>query len=264
MPIHFVAIDDENQVLALMSEYYMELLAPVDGMWETLHYVNATGFLLKTDGTDVAFCKINDKKQLLVLYTFSAHEEKTDEIVDALISQKKIKSAKMASSHPASFNACLWRAKSVKADTLLYGHSGDKVEPVLNSNQRFVVAQYADFDTAQQFFLEQVNFNDEFGYTDHLISRSELFFLYESDQLVATGECRLSDTQNDYADVGMIVHKKKRGKGLATLVLKLLIDNARKKKRLPICSTTADNLPAQQAIKKAGFVSVYRIYEMFF
>ncbi|WP_272873082.1 GNAT family N-acetyltransferase, partial [Vibrio anguillarum] len=63
------------------------------------------------------------------------------------------------------------------------------------------------------------------GYFGNLIDRKELFGYWSENELIATGECRLSDEyQTEYADLGMIVAQSQRGKGIATQLLKWLVN----------------------------------------
>ena len=81
---------------------------------------------------------------------------------------------------------------------------------------------------------------------------------------LATGECRPSDSQKPYADLGMVVSKNHRGQGLATNILRQLIRRCRENGLSPICSTERDNYAAQKAIENSGFVSHHRLLEIAF
>ena len=109
-----------------------------------------------------------------------------------------------------------------------------------------------------------IGFDDTFGYVDNLISRKELFMVKDSNTIITTGECRLSDTQLEYADVGVAVNKEHRKKGYATKMLLQLAKEAIMQKRKPICSTTIDNIGSQKAIEKAGFHCSNIIFDMEF
>ena len=46
--------------------------------------------------------------------------------------------------------------------------------------------------------------DDTFGYTENLVARKVIFMVKESDVIIATRECRMSDTQPEIADLGII------------------------------------------------------------
>ena len=101
-------------------------------------------------------------------------------------------------------------------------------------------------------------------YYGDLIKRKELFGLWDGKTLIATGERRVSETQKPYADVGMIVSTTHRGQGLATMILQKLLNLCGEKGLSAICSTEKDNVGAQKAIAKAGFIDHHRIVEFKF
>ena len=73
------------------------------------------------------------------------------------------------------------------------------------------------------------------------------------DEIIATSECRWSETQPKYADLGVIVNKKYQGQGIATQILQSQANRVLLANRKPICSTTIDNFASKKAIEKAGF-----------
>ena len=60
-------------------------------------------------------------------------------------------------------------------------------------------------------------------------------------------------------DLGMIVAKEQRRKGLGSYILTLTKAYCYERKLLPICSCEATNIGSKKAIEKAGFVSRHRV-----
>ena len=80
--------------------------------------------------------------------------------------------------------------------------------------------------------------------------------------MLAIGEFRSFDEyQTNYADLGVVVDKSMRGKGIATLILRQLIAVSNSKELMPICSTDKTNIGARKAIERAGFFSSNRIIQ---
>lgn len=100
------------------------------------------------------------------------------------------------------------------------------------------------------------------GYFSNLIQRQELFALWKNGRMIATGESRGYDEyQTEYADVGMVVAKSERGRGLATQILNQLVALNEAKGLKSICSTEKTNIAAQKAITRAGFFANHRIVQ---
>jgi RimJ/RimL family protein N-acetyltransferase len=96
------------------------------------------------------------------------------------------------------------------------------------------------------------------------IRREELFGLYTGPDLVATGECTPSLLQPPYADLGLVVARAWRGRGLGRTVLLQLKQHCYAAGWEPICSCAADNLASKKAIENAGFVSEHRVVKVLF
>jgi predicted acetyltransferase len=102
------------------------------------------------------------------------------------------------------------------------------------------------------------------NYFADLVSDEKLFGLWDGDELITTGKCRPNENYPQYADVGMVVSTSHRRQGLATQILRHLIEIAEAKKLKPICSTEQNNIGAQHAITKAGFISYQQILDITF
>ncbi len=80
--------------------------------------------------------------------------------------------------------------------------------------------------------------------------------------MIAAGESRGYDQyQTEFADLGVIVGKSKRGKGLATRILQQLDAINASKNLVSICSTEKTNSAAQKAISRSGFFASNRIVQ---
>lgn len=64
----------------------------------------------------------------------------------------------------------------------------------------------SDIPEIKYFLKEQIGMDDTFGYTENLVNRKEIYMVKESDEIIATSECRWSETQSDFADLGVIVN----------------------------------------------------------
>ena len=67
-----------------------------------------------------------------------------------------------------------------------------------------------------------------------------------------------------YADVGMIVSKKYRRKGVGTYLLALLKQKAGQQGLKPICSCEAGNIGSRKAVENAGFIARNRVVQLSF
>jgi len=262
--INFNKSEITEEIINYRKQLYKGFTAPLDGMWEALFIANSNSYLIKNEMEEIGYCCIDQDKSLNQLFLKDSHRYLMKTIVAELINTNMIVSAHLNSIALTLFNTCLLFSKSIEANTINYTFSSEQEKIVNTDILNLNKASNNDGDRIRAFFKEEIGFDDSFGYTDNLIKRGEIYVVEEGDEIIATGECRLSDSQPKYADVGMVVKKTGRKKGLGTKMLSELINIALEKKRKPICSTTIDNIASQKAIERAGFYNSHTIFKIDF
>ncbi len=262
---------DLVDLVDLKSNYLKQLAAPLDGMWESFiqaadHYSIICGdSVIRRKNVD-GYCVINAEGKLL---QFSL-----DPTIDArpvfgqILNELNVRGSVVSTFEFQHLALCMDRQKSVAVNAFLYELSaqaknaaadfplGLEFRLVSNDERKLAV------DFAHTVLGADPNWLD--AYYAKRIQGGELWGLWVERELIATGECRPSRTQKPCADLGMVVAKSYRGKGLAMIILRHLSNHCRQNQLRPICSTTRENIAAQRAIKKAGFVSHHRILDIEF
>jgi len=262
--ISFSKSELTEAIINYRKQLYVSFVAPLDGMWEALHIANSVSYLIKSKGDEIGYCCIDKDKSLNQLFLIDSHRYLMNTVVTELIKERMIISAHLSSIEPTLFNTCLLFAKSTQVDTINYTFSLEQEKRVSTDLLNLNKAKIFDADRIKTFFKNEIGFDDSFGYTENLIQRGEIYIVEEEDIIIATGECRLSESQPTYADVGMVVKNKNRKKGLGTKVLFELVNIALENKVKPICSTTVDNIASQKAIERVGFYNSHCIFKMNF
>lgn len=246
----------------LRVQLYSKLAAPIDAMWELLHIASATNYLIYNEKNNIGYCCIDDNRSLLQIFILEEFTAKMNTVIKSLIEQNLIISASLSSNEPIAFNTCLLHSKSIKPNTFCFQHINSRIDT--NSSLNIELVSENDIPEVKSFLKQQVGMDDTFGYTENLVNRKEIYFIKNADEIVATSECRLSDTQPEIADLGIIVNKNQQGKGIATQILQLQAKRVLEANRKPICSTTIDNIASQKAIEKAGFYCSNIIFDIKF
>lgn len=246
----------------LRSKLYERLTAPIDAMWEQLYIASAQHYLIENNNKTYGYCCINDEGCLVQMYLLEEYNSKMENVITALIDSKLITTASLSANEPISFNICLALSKSIKANTFCFEHANIPIDIASTLEVELVTTD--DIPAVKAFLKEQVGMDDTFGYTENLVSRKEIFLVKEADVIIATSECRMSDSQFDIADLGIIVDSDFRGKGIATQVMQMQVNRVLKANRKPICSTTLDNVAARKAIEKSGFYCTNIIFDICF
>ena len=262
LDINFLKTTNSKTINEFRKALYNNLTAPIDSMWEALYIANSETYLIENVNQTIGYCCIDENKSLLQLYVTHENRHLIKPIIKQLIEATLITSASLSSIEPISFNACLNLSTSTKTNTYCYEYSDSflNIENTLNLE----LVSKDNSELLRTFYKNHIGFDDTFGYVDNLILRKELFMVKDANTILTTGECRLSDSQLNYADVGVAVNKEHRKKGLATKMLQQLAKEAIKQNRKPICSTTIDNIGSQKAIEKADFYCSNIIFDMKF
>ena len=260
--MNFIKTDDTTIINKYRKELYQQFSTAIDGMWEVVYIASSQAYLIKNKNQNIGYCCINIEGSLTQVFLCEGHNYLMDKVIQSLIESKLISSAKLSSIDPISFNTCLAYSKSVDVNTYCFQYSNQqKVDQEL---LKMALVSQEEINTIQKFFKDQVAFDDNFGYTENLVQRKELYVFKDSNQIIATGECRLSDSQVEFADIGVIVNRDFQKKGLGTKVLRCMTQKAQEANRQPICSTTFDNIASKRAIEKAGFFCSHIIFDINF
>ena len=258
----YIKSDITPTISKFRTQLYKKLTAPIDAMWELLYIASSQQYLICFEDSAIGYFCVNENNSLIQIFLEESHSGKMNQIIEELIETKLIKSASLSSNEPIAFNTCLFFTKSTQTNTFCFQHINQIQE--LNSDIKLEEAKTKDIPQIKSFFEEQIGMIDTFGYTENLVARKELFVYRNGEVIIATSECRQSDTQLDYADIGIIVNKEFQGRGIATQIMQIQANNVLRAGRKPICSTTLDNIASRKAIERAGFYCTNIIFDMNF
>jgi RimJ/RimL family protein N-acetyltransferase len=134
------------------------------------------------------------------------------------------------------------------------------------SNSYFRKAKKSELGDIERFYRTNTEGSGEWieAFLHECLNREELFVLYDRQALIATGERVPSQKQTPYADLGMVVARSHRGRGLGSSMLIQLKQYCYEVSWKPICSCAADNVASKNAIEKVGFISEQRMMEVQF
>ncbi len=100
---------------------------------------------------------------------------------------------------------------------------------------------------------------DFFGNLEEQILKEEIFVLYSDETLLAAGVAQKVFRSMDYYDIGMIVKKEYRNRGVGTYIITKLRETCCTHNVVPICGCWYYNYASKRTLEKAGFISKHRI-----
>lgn len=260
--MNFIKSDITDSIKELRAKLYQKLTAPIDAMWEQLYIDSAQHYFIKNDKNILGYCCINEEGCLIQMFLEEEYSSKMDGVIKKLIESELIRSAALSTNEPIAFNACLFHSKSIKTNTFCFEHLNQPIK--VNSMLNVELVSIKDIPAVKTFLKEQIKMDDTFGYTENLVSRKEIFMVVEAGLIIATSERRVSDSQAEIADLGIIVNKDFQGKGIATQIMQMQVNRVLKEGRKPICSTTLDNIASRKAIERSGFYCSNIIFDIGF
>ena len=245
------------------------LSAPLDGYWETAVIGSAPHYEIRQNDALLGYCVISEEKELRQFFVFT--ENDSGKILKQLIATGQVNTAVAGTNDPSFLANCfkLTNNFTITVNTYLFQDDQMPDLPSLPQNAVLRLAQLDDLERLANFYGRnneyedadaiEANSGDRLNYAQALIENEQVFLLTDEVVIFGIGECRFSQTQPSFADVGMIVDKLHRRQNLGTTLLihlkKHCYDNGRK----PICSCAAENVASRKTIKKAGFINTDRI-----
>ena len=260
-------VDSIEQLGELKAQYMDQTIGPLDGMWLCGFVPMATHFGFYDDDQLVGFCCLNEEGYLLQFFLCTEYQARSTEVFATLLENNdsavgQVKGAFVSTAEPQFLSLCLDSFSAFKVNALMYRR--DQSSSVASQAIELKLVDMEQLTETVRFVKSSVDVREQWlsGYLTNLINRQELFGYWQDGGLVATGESRGYDEyQLDYADLGVIVAERERGKGLATRVLRQLVAITEGKDLTPICSTEKTNIGAQKAIGRAGFFAANRIIQ---
>ncbi|CAK1785283.1 GNAT family N-acetyltransferase [Vibrio crassostreae] len=259
----------------LKTAYFADSTAPLDDMWHFGFVPMSDHYGFYENDKLVGYCVLNGEGYLLQFFLAPTASANIADLFILIIENNSsvigdVKGAFVSTAEPQYLSLCMDNTCSFKVNSLMY-RQDQETNSSRNSNRiediEMTLATEEQLDKLVEFASSAIGAPKEWltGYYGNLIARQELWGYWESESVLATGECRKFDEhQTQFADLGMIVAQAERGKGLATRVLNFLTQHANSQGLEAMCSTESSNIGAKKAITRAGLSSKHRILQFDF
>ncbi len=264
-------LESTDALSGLKHQYLHQTTAPLDGMWLCGFVPVAQHYGFSIDGDLVGFCCMNTEGYLLQFFVRPEFQEESSSLFEAIVTGQvpalgNVSGAFVSTAEPLYLSQCFDHLSSFEVNALMYQQDEKAMATTAAADSKLALTalEPQQLSEAVEFVAASIGAPESWleGYLSNLIRRRELFGVRQHGTLIATGERRGYDEyQTGYADVGVIVAKSERGRGLATQILRQLAALNEKIGLKSICSTEKANVAAQKAITRAGFVDRNRIIQ---
>lgn len=266
-------LEQPESIQQLRADYLRTLVAPMDGMWETAVIARASFWEIQHQGRHTGHFCLDPDNVLLRFHLVKDYQAQAQEIVRRVIATHTIQQTIASTIEPLYFSLCLDLQSAITPHSYLFRDNTHVEQAARLNTSIFRKAELRELEEITRFYHANIEGPGAWiePFLHAHITHEELYILYDEGEkrgdeqtLVATGECIPSEMQPRYADLGMVVARAYRGRGLGSFVLTQLKKQCYAAGRQPICSCAAENRASKKAIENAGFISEHRIVKMHF
>ncbi len=130
-------------------------------------------------------------------------------------------------------------------------------------NITFRLAEIGDYHRLEE--LNQITEDVDFFHDlKEDISNQEVFVFLKEDQLLGAGTIKKIWKDQNYRDIGMVVAKDQRKKGIGTFILVKLKEYCDDHELIPVCGCWYYHYSSKKTLEKAGFISKHRVIHFTF
>ena len=273
--IQGIVQSDAALLADLKAEHLKTLSAPLDAYWEEALIGFADHYEIRIDGDRSGFYCLNSDNHLVAFFLVPEQAHQGEDAFSSVLRDHGVSTALAGTNDAFFLSLCLDVGTKSQAHTLLFqdhrttlgaASATDPYSFALATEEAFgeIFEHYRAASGSMDVESVEIGFDDLKGYIRSVMEQHHIFVLRENGALIATSECRISRTQEPYADVGMIVAEAHRRKGVGSHILARTKAFCHERDVHPICSCEATNIGSKKAIAKAGFVSRHRIVQVEF
>jgi predicted acetyltransferase len=262
--LYFIKKIKKEDIEEMRKDYYTNLTAPMDDMWEEGIIPNGDFFTVNQDEFIAGYFVLDSEGVMIAFYV--KKEEEAGEIFKTIVAEKKIQKAYASTYDPLFYGQCVNLKKDISDNTFIYRLKGEVAIDLPFDNIDVVKGTMDDFEKILNHYIAGTGGPEEWlrGYLTKWIDNNGVIVFKLGNKIIGTGEIRPSISSNGYANIGMIVAKEFRRKGLATYIINVLTRMSKEKGYKSISSTTIDNIGSQKTFEKNGYECYHKIYTISF
>lgn len=227
---------------------YSQELHAEENVWQCQYYK------INMNSEWVGYCCINSEKTLWEFYLVKSALIHSQEVFKFLIDMDYVATAECKSFDHLLMSLCLDFHKKASSSAYLfreYADMKDSLSTIGNISYRLAVKE--DYNSISAIS------GDFFHDLEKEILKEEVFAFYSNNELLGAGTCkRILDHMNNY-DIGMVVAKEHRNKGIGTFIIVKLKEYCYNNNLNPVCGCWYFNHASKKTLERAGFITKHRI-----
>lgn len=262
--MYFIENIKKEDIEEMRKDYYTNLIAPMDDMWEEGIIPDGIFFIIKCEDKIIGYFVLDNDNVIIAFYI----KEKIDvtKVFKFIIKEKNISKAYVSSYDPIFYNECINFKKNILNNSFLYRSINRIITDPPFDNIIVKEAKIGDIENILRYFDKGLGMTGEWlkYYFTKIIANNSLRLFKLDNKIIGTGEIRPSLTSKGFANIGVTVAKDYRKKTLATYIVSIISKECDEKRYKAICSTTIDNIASQKTLEKSGYQCYHKIYTVLF
>ena len=257
--MYFIKKINKEDIEEMRKGYYTNLTAPMDDMWEEGIIPNGNFFTVTQDEFIVGYFVLDSEGVMIAFYV--KEKEEATEIFKTIVAEKKIQKAYASTYDQLFYDQCNKLKKNILDNTFIYRLKGEVVIDPPFENIDVVKGTMDDFEEILSHYVDGTGGPEEWlrGYLTKWVDNNGIIVFKSGNKIIGTGEIRPSISSHGYVNIGMVVAKEFRKKGVATYIINILTKMSKEKGYKPISSTTIDNIGSQRTLEKNGYECYHKI-----
>ena len=232
------------------QELYLELMV-----------TKARPFLIQIEGERAGYFLLDEAKCLLEYYLTDMFITRGEEVFAAILKQFSVKKALCLTFNYFLVNCCLAYQKRLKTIGISFRERiGKPSSPI---PFKLTVRPASMKDEQHIIQINEEVFDHEHEVAEYIEKGKLLIFEHDGEVAGFGIFARVIEGRDDF-DIGMLVDKKYRRRGLGETIIRYLADYCEQRGWHPVCGCAVDNVGSRRSIEKAGFNAGYRLLEFIF
>lgn len=211
------------------------------------------------DSAWIGYVCIDLAKTIWEFYLIEDARIYAQEIFRSFIDMNYIIAAECKTYDSLFLSLCFDYHKKAEGSAYLFRDYADTSYPTeLYDLITYRLAAEQDYDSLAE--LDKIA--DEVGFFHDLrseIKNQEVFVFFCNNQLIGSGTCKHIWLNSDYRDIGMVVAKDHRRKGIGTYILIRMKEYCLSNGLIPVCGCWYYNHSSKLTLEKAGFLAKHRV-----
>ncbi|MDF2905232.1 MAG: GCN5-related N-acetyltransferase [Herbinix sp.] len=261
--ISVYSVSTIDELRELIDEYekrlpYAQDLNIEENIWDSDYYK------IEYDATTVGYACIDASHTLWEFYLVENACIHAQEIFKYLIEMKYIVAAECKTYDNLLMSLCHDFQKGSEGSAYLFrDYIGMENSGSGHGDIIYRLANMGDYDNLEELnqIAEEVDF---FHDLKAEIKHQEVVIFLKGDQVVGAGTFKKIRKDSKYRDIGMVVAKGHRKKGIGTYILIKLKEYCDQHDLIPVCGCWYYNYSSKKTLEKAGFITKHRVIRFTF